>query len=470
MAILDIRCGLVGTVIVSIAAGGCLLGPNYSRPEMMPPAEYRFAGQVQAESLADSPWFQVFDDPDLQALIRDAIANNLDLRIAVARVEEARARAGIAKSFLYPTVDVAGGYNFRQISSDGDDNNDVDTTNNSSNLGFQLSWELDLFGRLRRQREAAEALFLASEQGRRGVMVTLVGDVATSYFLLRELDLQLDIARSTLAINDRTVTYFQDRLEGGVSNRLEVDRIRANRSETAASIPEIERQIAITENQIGVLLGRPPGPVKRTPMSVTEPAPPAIPPGLPVALLERRPDVREAEQVLIAANADIGAAKALFFPTINLTGFAGVVSGDLTSFLGSSGGLWSIGINGFQPLYNAGRLKNNAAVAQARFDAAVAAYRRAAVNAYREVANALVGIQKYAEQRVERQNGVTVLIDAADLSRARYDAGLANYIEILTADERLFDQQLLVARAQGNELRSRAELYRALGGGWQPAP
>jgi multidrug efflux system outer membrane protein len=301
-------------------------------------------------------------------------------------------------------------------------------------------------------------------------MVTLVGDVATNYFLLRELDLQLEIARSTLAINDRTVTYFQDRLEGGVSNRLEVDRIRANRSETAASIPEIERQIAITENQIGVLLGRPPGPVKRTPMSVTEPAPPAIPPGLPVALLERRPDVREAEQVLIAANADIGAAKALFFPTINLTGFAGVVSGDLTSFLGSSGGLWSIGINGFQPLYNAGRLKNNAAVAQARFDAAVAAYRRAAVNAYREVANALVGIQKYAEQRVERQNGVTVLIDAADLSRARYDAGLANYIEILTADERLFDQQLLVARAQGNELRSRAELYRALGGGWQPAP
>ena len=471
MSRLLIRCRLAGTVLVSVVASGCLMGPNYSRPEMMPPAEYRFAGQVQAESLADAPWFQVFADPDLQALIRDAIANNLDLRIAVARVEEARARAGIAKSFLYPTVDVAGGYSFRQISSDDDDNNrNVDTTSNSSNLGFQLSWELDLFGRIRRQRESAEALFLASEQGRRGVMVTLVGDVATSYFQLRELDLQLEIARSTLAINDRTVTYFQDRLEGGVSNRLEVDRIRANRSETAASIPEIERQIAITENLIAVLLGRPPAPVKRTPMSVTEPPPPAIPPGLPVALLERRPDVREAEQVLIAANADIGAAKALFFPTINLTGFAGVVSGDLTSFLGSSGGFWSIGVSGLQPLYNAGRLRNNVAVTQARFDAAVAAYRRAAVNAYREVANALVGIQKYAEQRVERQNGVTVLIDAADLSRARYDAGLANYIEILTADERLFDQQLLVARAQGNELRSRAELYRALGGGWQPVP
>ena len=465
----DIRCGLAGTVMVSIAASGCLVGPNYARPELMPPAEYRFAGQVQAESLADAPWFQVFDDPDLQALVRDAIANNLDLRIAVARVEEARARAGIAKSFLYPTVDVAGGYGFRQISSDSDDDN-TDTTHNNSNLGFQLSWELDLFGRIRRQREAAEALFLASEQGRRGVIVTLVGDVATNYFLLRELDLQLDIARSTLTINDRTVTYFQDRLEGGVSNRLEVDRIRANRSETAASIPEIERQIAITENLIAVLLGRPPGPVKRTPLSVTEPPPPAIPPGLPVALLERRPDVREAEQLLIAANADIGAAKALYFPSINLTGFAGLVSGDLTSFLGSSGGLWSVGVNALQPVYNGGRLRNNVAATQARFDAAAAGYRRAAINAYREVANALVGIQKFAEQRVERQIGVTVLIDAADLSRARYDAGLANYIEILTADERLFDQQLLVARAQGSELRARAELYRALGGGWQPAP
>jgi len=189
-----------------------------------------------------------------------------------------------------------------------------------------------------------------------------------------------------------------------------------------------------------------------------------------VALLERRPDVREAEQLLIAANADIGAAKALYFPTINLTGFAGLVSGDLTSFLGSSGGLWSVGVNALQPVYNGGRLRNNVAVAQALFDAAAAGYRRAAINAYREVANALVGIQKFAEQRVERQIGVTVLIDAADLSRARYDAGLANYIEILTADERLFDQQLLVARAQGNELRSRAELYRALGGGWQPTP
>jgi multidrug efflux system outer membrane protein len=470
MASLDTRCGfaLTLTVTVSVAFSGCLLGPNYARPEMMPPPQYRYVAEpVQAESLADAPWFQVFGDADLQALIGDAIANNLDLRIAVARVEEARARAGIAKSFLYPTVDAVGGANARQSSSNSvvDDDNDV---NQSSNLGFQLSWELDLFGRVRRQHEAAVALALASEQGRRGVMVTLIGDVATNYFLLRELDMQLEIARQTLAVNDRTVTYFQDRLEGGVSNRLEVDRIRASRSDTAAEIPEIERQIAIVENAIAVLLGRPPGPVKRSPLTLTEPPPPAIPPGLPVALLERRPDVVEAEQFLISANADIGAAKALFFPSINLTGFVGGVSGDLTSFLGSSGALWSAGVNALQPVYQGGRLRRNVEVAEARFDAAVAGYRRAAVNAYREVANALVAIQKFAEQRVERQNGVTVLIDAADLSRSRYDAGLASYIEILTADEELFDQQLLLAQAHGNELRARAELYRALGGGWQP--
>jgi multidrug efflux system outer membrane protein len=200
---------------------------------------------------------------------------------------------------------------------------------------------------------------------------------------------------------------------------------------------------------------------------LTEQLPPAIPPGLPASLLERRPDVLQAEQLLIAANADIGAAKALFYPRINLTGFIGGVSGDLSSFLGSSGGLWSLGAGVLQPIYQGGRLRRNVEVMQARFDAALAEYRRAAINGYREVANSLISIQKLAEQRIERQNGVTALTDAAELSRARYDAGLASYIEILTADQQLFDQQLLLARAHGAELRARAELYRALGGGWQ---
>ena len=460
---------LIQLAAVALFSSGCLVGPNYMRPEMASPQRFRFVEGEQAESLADAQWFQVFDDLALQALIKDAIANNLDLRAAVARVEEMRARAGIAKSFLYPQVDGVASYSARGATtaqSDGPD--DEDTFHQSGSYGFQLSWELDLFGRLRRQQEAAVALALASEQARRGVMVTLVGDVASSYFLLRELDIQLAIARQTLDVNDQTVTYFQNRLDGGVSSRLEVDRIRALRSETAVVIPDVEQQIAVVENEISFLLGRPPGPITRDPATPETPLPPPIPAGLPVSLLERRPDVAEAEQFLVAANADIGAAKALFFPTINLTGFLGGVSGDLVSFLGGSGGVWSAGAGLLQPIYQGGRLRRNAEAAQARFDQALAGYQKSALNAYREVSNALITIQKLAEARREHEVAVTALLDASDLSRARYDAGLASYIEILTADDDLFQQQLRLAQTRGAEMRARAELYRTLGGGWQP--
>jgi multidrug efflux system outer membrane protein len=456
---------------LSTALAGCAVGPNYSRPQMPNPAQYRFIAEpAQAVSLADAPWFQVFDDPVLQALIQDAIANNLDLRAAAARVEEARARAGIARSYLYPQVDGVAGYNVRQAtrtpltdSAVGED----DTTHQSSIYGFQLSWEIDLFGRLRREQEAALALVLASEQGRRGVLVTLVGDVATNYFLLRELDLQLEIARETLRVNDETVVYFQTRLDGGVSNRLEVDQIQANRSLTAAAIPEIEQQMAHVENALSLLLGRPPGAVGRDGLSPAEPFPPPIPAGLPASLLERRPDVVRAEQLLVAANANIGAAKALFFPSLSLTGFLGGVSGDLSTFLGGDGGVWSIGPSLLAPIFQAGRLRRNLEAAQARFDAALAEYQKAALNGYREVANSLVTIQKLAEIREHRQSGVAALLDASGLARDRYDSGLASYIEILSADQQLFQQQLLLAQTRGAELRARAELYRTLGGGWQ---
>jgi multidrug efflux system outer membrane protein len=453
-------------VAASLLLIGCAVGPNYARPQMPTPPEYRFVeGTAQAQSLADAPWFQVFDDPTLQALIHEAIGSNLDLRAAVARVEEARARAGIARSFLYPQVDAVGNYAVRQASRTSENN---DTTHQSGSYGFQLAWELDLFGRLRRETEAAVALALASEQSRRGVLVTLVGDVASDYFLLRELDLQLEIARETLRVNDETVTYFQNRLDGGVSNRLELDRIQANRAETAAAIPDIEQRIAVVENLISLLLGRPPSSITRLSLSPDEQLPPPIPPGLPASLLERRPDVVQAEQFLVAANADIGAAKALFFPTISLTGFLGGVSGDVTRFLGGDGAVWSVSPGLFQPVFQAGRLRRNLEAMRARFDAALAEYQNAALNGYREVANALVTIQKLAETRVQRQIGVTVLRDASDLARARYDSGLASYIEILTADQDLFQQQLLLAQTRGAEFRARAELYRTLGGGWQP--
>jgi multidrug efflux system outer membrane protein len=459
----------IGVLALSCLSTGCLVGPNYSRPQMPTPQQFRFVEGAQAESLADAPWFKVFDDPALQTLIKDAIASNLDLRAAVARVEEMRARAGIAKSFLYPQVDGLANYTVRgATNAESDGLDDEDTFHQSGQYGFQLSWELDLFGKLRRQNEAALALALASEQARRGVMVTLVGDVASSYFLLRELDLQLIIARQTLDINDQTVTYFQNRLDGGVSNRLEVDRIRALRAQTAATIPRLELQIAMVENEISLLLGRPPGPIVRDLAAPDAVPPPPVPPGLPASLLERRPDVAEAEQFLVAANADIGVAKAMFYPTISLTGFLGGISGDLVTFLGGSGGVWSAGAGLFQPIYQGGRLRRNAEAAQARFDQALALYQKAALNGYREVADALVSIQKLAEERVQHEAGVTVLVDAADLARARYDSGLASYIEILTADQDLFLHQLTLARTRGSELRARAELYRTLGGGWQP--
>ncbi len=450
------------------AASGCTMGPNYQRPQVPAASQYRFAeGQAQAESMADMRWWQVFDDAALQALIRQGIASNLDLKVAAARVEEARARAGIAKSFLYPQVDGVASYAVRQASNTPvtSDNPEGSSVNQSVAGGFQLSWELDLFGRIRRQNEAAYAMVLASEQARRGVMVTLVGDIATNYFLLRELDYQLDVSRQTLRLNDDTVTYFRNRLEGGVSNRLELDQAIANRSQTAATIPDLERQIGIVENAIALLLGRLPSDVARPAVSTLEP-PPSIPAGMPAELLERRPDVVAAEEMLIAANADIGAAKAMFFPRISLTGFLGGLSGDLTTFMGGDGAIWSLGAGLLQPIYQGGRNRRNYEAAQAAFTAAVAEYQRSALNGYREVSNALITIQKLAQMRTELQSGVTVLQDAADLARSRYDSGLANYLEIILADQSLFRQQLVLAQTQGAELRARAELYRALGGGW----
>ena len=452
----------------SILSASCAaVGSTYERPELTPPASFRFTtAPDQALSLADAPWFEVFDDPTLQALLKEAIAANLDLWIAVARVEEARARAGIARSFLYPEVNAVAGYTTRAATSTENEEGD---TRQSWNYGFQLAWEIDLFGRLRRSREAAVARFVATEYARRGVMVTVVGDVASGYFLLRELDLQLAVAQETLRLNDETVRYFRNRLDGGVSNRLELDRIQANRSRTAAAIPEIEQQIAVVEHDLSLLLGRPPGPIPRERLTSKEALPPSIPPGIPASLLERRPDVLQAEQELVAANADVGAAKALFFPTISLTGFFGGISGDLTRFLGGDGSVWSLSTGLFQPIFQAGRIRRNLDAQQARFEGALAGYRKAALNGYREVANSLVTIQKLAEQRVHRQEGVEVLQDASTLARERYDSGLASYIEILNADEELFDQQLLLAQTLGAELRARAGLYRSLGGGWQPA-
>jgi multidrug efflux system outer membrane protein len=406
----------------------------------------------------------------LKDLIREAIDNNLDLVAATARVEEARAIAGVVKSFLYPSINGSAGYTAQQTSINAQPPQDAsgDRSFQNYSLGFTLSWELDIFGRVRRLNEAAFARFLATEQGRRGVIVTLVGDVASGYFLLRQFDRQLEVANQTLRLNDETVAYYKVRLEGGVSNQLEVDQAIANRAITAAAIPDLERQIALTENAISVLLGRVPSPIARGASIEASTYPPPVPAGLPAQLLERRPDVVQAEELLVAANADIGAAKALFFPSISLTGLLGAVSGDLSNLLKSDSTVWGITPGIFQPIFQGGRIKRNYEAAIARNDQALAQYRKAALNGYREVADSLVTIQKLAATKIEIEKGVEALRDASNLSRLRYDTGLANYLEILIADQQLFQQELQLARTQGEQHRAVAQLYRALGGGWGP--
>jgi multidrug efflux system outer membrane protein len=450
---------------------GCTLGPDYFRPKVLVPDNYRgVAGAPAVESIADLPWWEVFKDQPLQDLTREALQNNYDLQTAAARVEEARAQIGVARSFLYPQLSVSGGGSAEQVSRRSEPPQAFGASRTFQNwlLGFSMAWELDVFGRIRREAEAATGFFLATEQAQRGVFITLVADVAQSYFILRELDLELEISRRTLRINDETVEFYRRRLFGGVSNQLELDQAVANRSRTAATIPEIERQIVTQENLINFLLGRNPGPVPRGAALTDQYYPPSIPVGLPSALLERRPDVKGAEDLLLAANANIGAAKALFFPNFSLTAALGSASDELSNLADRRAAIWSVAGGILQPVFQGWRIFYNYEATKARFDQALAQYQKAAQNGFREVADALVSVEKLKDVRAELETSVQALGNAARLSRLRYDTGLANYLEILIADQQLFDQELLLARARGAQLTAVVQLYRALGGGWQP--
>jgi multidrug efflux system outer membrane protein len=461
----------VFVAVVALLVSGCLLGPDYSRPPVVVPDNYRFAvAPATAESIADLPWFEVFRDPVLQQLVREALQNNYDLRIAAARVEEARANIGIVRSFLYPQINFNAVGGAQQVSRTTDPPQSFGADRNYQNLllGFALAWELDIFGRIRRETEAATGVFLATEQAQRGVLITLVADVAVSYFTLRELDLELEIARRTVQLNDETVRFYQTRLTGGASNRLELDSAISNRSRTGSTIPDLERQIAIQENQINLLLGRNPGPIPRGTALTEQYSPPSIPAGLPSALLERRPDIKTAEELLVAANANIGAAKALFFPNFSLTTALGSATHDLSNLGDKRAAIWSVAGGMLQPVFQGWRLTSNYEAVKARFDQAVAQYQRSAQNGFREVADALVNIEKLEGVRLELEVGISALQDATTLSRLRYDTGLANYLEILIADQQLFDQELALARVRGGQLNAVVQFYRALGGGWQP--
>jgi outer membrane protein, multidrug efflux system len=467
---IGLRLGHAGVFGIFLLTG-CTLGPDYVRPNVPIPGSHRgVVGTPAPESLADLPWWELFKDPVLQELTRDALLNNYDLRTAAARVEEARAQIGVVRSFLYPQVSFNGGGSVEQVSRRSEPPQSFGANRTFQNwlASFNIVWELDVFGRIRRQAEAASATYLATEMDRRGVYIALVADVAQFYFILRELDLELEISRRTLQVNDDTIQFYQRRVTGGVSNQLELDQAIANRSRTAAVIPELERQIVTQENLINFLLARNPGPIPRGTALTDQYYPPAIPAGLPSVLLERRPDVQSAEQLLVAANANIGAAKALFFPTFSLNTALGSLSHDFSNIADKRAAIWSVSGSFLQPVFQGWRLFWNYEGTKARFDQALAQYEKAAQNGFREVADALVAIEKLREVRVEQEESVRALRDAARLSRLRYDTGLANYLEVLIADQQLFDQELLLARTRADQLNAVVQLYRALGGGWQP--
>jgi len=459
---------IILTLILFLA--GCTVGPDYQRPSVLVPDNYRgVQGAPTAESLADIPWWEVFKDPVLQELTKEALSNNYDLRVAAARVEDARAQIGVTRSFLYPQLNLNGGGTAQQVSRATDPTQAFGANRNFQNwiFGLGMAWEFDVFGRIRRDAEAASAVYTATEMDRRGVYITLIADIAQFYFILRELDLELEIARRTLKLNDDTVEFYRSRYETGVSNRLELETAIANRSRTALTIPDLERQIAIQENLINYLLGRNPGPIARGAALTDQYSPPTIPTGLPSALLERRPDVQSAEQLLVAANANIGAAKALFFPTFSLSSALGGTSHDFSNIADKRAAIWSVSGGFLQPLFQGWRLFWNYEGTKARFDQALAQYEKAAQNGYREVADALVSIEKLKEMRVAEEAQVAALENSSRLSRLRYDAGYSNYLEILTADQQLFEAEIELARIRGQQLNGVVQLYRALGGGWQ---
>lgn len=450
---------LVATLAALLA--GCAVGPNYKRPVVPVPEQY-YAEKAAAEarSLADLPWWQLFEDPVLKSLIAQALQNGFDARIAAYRVEESRARYGIARSQFFPKVDYFGGW------SRGRENQLVNPDGLSQSAwsaSVSFGWELDLWGRIRRLNESAKAQYLATEEARRGVLLSLASDVATAYFQLRELDAELDIARRTTESFQETFDLFNRKFEGGAASGLETSWAEGSLGSVAATIPELERSIVATENQINFLLGRNPQPILRdAPMP---PVPPAIPAGLPSRLLERRPDIRQAEQLLVAANANVGVAKAAFFPTLSLTGLFGNVSPELGDLF-SQGKTWSIGGGLVGPLFSGGRIKRVYEVQKAQWEQAKVQYEATVTNAFGEVSSALVDRAKLVDSVRQRSRAVTAFQETVRLANVRYLSGLSSYFEVLQAQELLFPAENSLARSQRDQFLSVVNLYRALGGGW----
>jgi outer membrane protein, multidrug efflux system len=461
-----------GKLLIAITGSamlvGCMVGPNYHRPVVQTPAAYRDLSenpqlQSQTASYADLPWWQAFQDPKLQELIRIALKQNYDLQLATERINAARAQLAVTRSSLFPQV--SGNANFN-----GGKENIGQTSYNFLTLTADAAFQLDFFGKLRRATEAARAQLLATEDARQVVVLTLVSDVASNYFVLLQLDLQLAITRDTVKTQTDSVKLTQLRLDHGVATKLDVLQAQQVLDTANAAIPDLERQIAQEENAISILLGNYPQDVARGNSLVEQTLPPDVPPGLPSSIIERRPDIREAEQILIAANANIGVAKAQFFPQISLTGGGGGSFGRssaFTSLMTTQLGVWSYGAQVSQPIFTGGALKGNLHLAESEHKQALVVYQQAIQQAFGDVSDAIIGYQKLHQVRMRQQDSVADLQETVRISALRYKGGTTTYLEVLDGQRSLYGAELTLAAARGDEYRSIVQLYKALGGGWQ---
>jgi len=460
-------CAILSAAAFYLLLPGCAVGPSYQRPRVSAPTEYRSGeGAAQQASVADLPWWEVFKDPRLRELVQTALANNYDLRIAVTRIEQSRQIAAQARAQYFPFL------NYGVTASNGKNEfvggvvPNGGETRGAFAAAASVAWEADLWGRIRRENESARAQYLATEQARRAVMLSLVSDVAQAYFELLDLDLQLDIAKETTESFSQTVSLFMHRLEGGVASKLDTSRAEAAHATAAASIPELERQIALKENQISVLLGNNPSPITHSAKLLDQVVPPDIPSGLPSALLERRPDILVAEEQLRSANAQIGVATANFFPRIGLTALFGRASSPLDSLSSGEATVWSIAGNIAGPIYQGGALRAQKRQAVALWEQSKLQYAQTAQLAFQDVSNALVSRMKYEAIRAEQARAVQAYQESVKVSLQRYIAGKASYFEVLDAQLQLYPAENALAFTELNRRTVVVQLYKALGGGW----
>jgi len=463
---------LIALVCAAILCSGCTVGPNYKKPVAAVPGTYRGltpeeTAKTEPASVGDQKWWEVFQDEQLKTLIRTALQQNYDVRIAGARILEAQAQLGITRADQFPTVSAGAGLS-DQRSARGKFFPAFEGS--TGQLNASAAWELDFWGKFRRATEAARANLLASEWARQEIIVTLVANVSAGYFQLRALDLELEISKRTLASRQESLRLTRSLADHGATSMLDVRQAEQLVFTAATEIPALEQRIEQQENLISILLGKNPDSVPRGQELTEQARPPKVPPGLPSALLERRPDIHEAEQQLIAANAQIGVAKAAYFPQISLSGEAGFQSAALTNLFSGPAGLWNFGASLTQPIFTAGRLRSNVRFTEAQQQAALLFYEQTIQGAFRDVSDALIAYRKSTEFRTQQELLFQSAQDAAHLSHLRYTGGVTGYLEVLTNETNAFSAELGLVDAQLNELLALVQLYQALGGGWQPQP